>query len=143
MPEESLSMSTAFDIPVDAAASREIRRRVMELAKTLPFTHGALSDIETAVGEAAVNAVRHGAVLESEHYVRVQCECQGDAFFVEITDHGHGFRPELVPIPVAEDMNLNGYGLWLMHGLMDEVEFSPAPHGGTTVRLVKRYSLAD
>jgi anti-sigma regulatory factor (Ser/Thr protein kinase) len=135
--------SLAFNLPVDNRAARHLRHRIMEFARTFPFTASDLDSIEIAVGEAAQNAARHGSPHGSEDHLQVYCEHKPGLFLVEITDHGNGFAPEAVPSPVAEDLKMSGYGLCLMQGLMDEIEFLTAAHGGTKVRLMKRYPVGD
>ena len=53
----------------------------------------------------------------------------------EICDSGPGFDPERVPVPLAEDLNEGGMGLFVMRNSMDSVEFTF--HHGTTVSLRK------
>jgi anti-sigma regulatory factor (Ser/Thr protein kinase) len=132
------SSFTSFDIPSDRGAVREIRRRVLEFARQLPFPKGDLNSIEIAVGEAAVNAVRYGSPLGQIDRLHVTCEFQGDLLTIEIIDQGAGFMPSAVPCPVAEDLKSSGYGLCLMSGLMDDVYFDSSPEGGTSVRMSKR-----
>jgi len=103
----------------------------------------AVRESAGAVGEAAQNAVRHGSPRGNHDCFHVLCACRSGKFIIEITDHGIGFSPSSVPPPVAEDLKISGYGLCLMVGLVDEVEFHHPPQGGTTVKLVKRYAEID
>ena len=135
---EMESSFTSFNVTPDRGAVREVRRRVMEFARTLPFSKEELNSIEIAVGEAAANAVRHGSPLGPSDHFTVRCEYVGGTFTVEIIDQGGGFAPSMVPAPVAEDLKTNGYGLCLMNGLMDEVKFDFTPDGGTIARLTKK-----
>ena len=130
-----------FNLAVTDRVIREIRHRIMKLARALPFSEPDLNSIETAIGEAALNAVRHGSPQGNSNCINVRCERCDEELAVEITDEGKGFAPALVPDPVAEDLKSGGYGLYLMRGLMDEVEFLTHSEGGTTIRLVKRYSM--
>ena len=132
-----------FDLPVANGVVREVRRRIMDAARRLPFSESELDSIETSVGEAALNAVRHGSPQGLNDFLRVCCRRDKGRLIVEITDRGKGFVPSNVPLPVAENMKSDGYGLCLMQGLMDEIEYLRAPQGGTTVRLMKRYADVD
>jgi anti-sigma regulatory factor (Ser/Thr protein kinase) len=133
----------AFELPADNRAARHLRHRVMEFARALPFSSSDLDSIEIAVGEAAQNAARHGSPRSGDDHLQVYCEHTPGEFVVEITDQGGGFHPEAVPSPIAEDLKINGYGLCLMQGLMDEIEFITASHGGTKVRMMKRYAVTN
>ncbi len=130
---------SSFHIKVDQGTVREVRKRVMVFARSLSFSPSALGEIEMAVGEAALNAVRHGSPLGQANVLHVHSQALDGRYVIEITDQGCGFFPAVLAAPVAEEMKSGGYGLWLMRGLMDEIAFVPAPEGGTTVRLVKRY----
>ena len=132
--------SMTFELTADHGVVREVRRRVMEMASRLPFTGADLASIEMAVGEAALNAVRHGSPRGSQDRLRVRCERRSERLVVEISDEGQGFSPSSVPSPIAEDLKSNGYGLCLMQGMMDEVEIGFSPLGGTTVRLTKAFN---
>lgn len=131
------SSFTSFNIPSDRGAVREVRRRVLDFARQLPFTKSDLNSIEIAVGEAAVNAVRYGSPLGAVDHLHVSCEYRDGMFTIEISDQGGGFVPSNVPRPVAEDMKSNGYGLCLMNGLMDDVRYVFTDEGGTTVHMSK------
>ncbi|MBW3623185.1 MAG: ATP-binding protein [Armatimonadetes bacterium] len=134
------SCFTSFNVPSVRGTARVVRRRVLEFARHLPLSKGDLQSIEIAVGEATVNAVRHGSPLEGVDHLQVTCEYQNEILTIEISDQGNGFMPANVPCPVAEDLKSDGYGICLMNGLMDQVRFSFGPDGGTTVRMVKRVS---
>ena len=126
-----------FDLPSDRTAAREVRRRVLDFARHLPFSKGDLNSIEIAVGEAAVNTVRHGSPFGGVDHLHVRCEVHDGTLTIEISDKGQGFAPASVPCPVAEDLKSHGYGLCLMNGLMDDVAFDFTAEGGTTVRMTK------
>lgn len=126
-----------FSIPSELRAVREVRRRVGEIARSLCFSSDDVERIQTAVGEAALNGVKHGSPRGGEDRVTVCCFSENGTLAVEVSDSGHGFSPEAVPLPIAENMKPSGYGISLMRGLMDEVSFVPTA-AGTTVRLVKR-----
>ena len=133
----------SFDLAAGHGAVREARRRIMAVARQLPFTPNDLAAIDLAVGEAAQNAVRHGSSEGDGTVFHVLCRPHAGCLLIEITDHGIGFSPAAVPPPIAEDLKVSGYGICLMFGLVDEVEFIQPPDGGTTVKLVKRYPQPD
>ena len=55
---------------------------------------------------------------------------------IEVMDRGTGFDPLAVPVPIAEQMQEGGMGIFFMRTLMDEVTFD-CSGDGTTARLVK------
>jgi serine/threonine-protein kinase RsbW len=128
----------SFTFDYSPESVRKIRRCVRLLAKSLHFSRDEVEAIETAVGEAALNAVKHGVPPSGNGVLKVVCKNKPGAFVVEITDQGPGFDLSRIPPPVAEKLKPSGYGIALMRGLMDRVDFFRARGGGTKVRLVKR-----
>jgi anti-sigma regulatory factor (Ser/Thr protein kinase) len=59
---------------------------------------------------------------------------------VTIRDQGVGFVPERITLPDPHSFADHGRGLYLIHALVDEVEYTRAD--GTTVRLVKKKKAA-
>lgn len=89
-----------------------------------------LTDFEGAIGEVLANAVEHGGGPE----ITVECYFDSGRVVAEIEDHGAGFLPPpAVHAPVGGAPR--GYGLFIMHRLLDEVEFLDS---GRKLRLVKR-----
>lgn len=124
----------------DQSAPRRVRQFVRDLAQSYPFSQDDLERIETAVGEAVLNAVRHGSPLGPENQVTVHSSCNESGLIIDVSDEGKGFNPEEVPKPDPYQLQSSGYGIALMRGMMDEVTFSRNEKGGTTVRLFKRFS---
>ncbi len=91
-----------------------------------------LSDFEAAIGEVLANAVEHGG----GDSVTVECYFDSGKVIAEIRDCGGGFLP-----PAAIEAPLRGaprgYGLFIMHCLLDEVHFL---EGGRMLRLIKASS---
>lgn len=134
---DNVWLTALFSIESDEYAVRDVRRRVLTLARSVGLDRDSLEAIETAVGEAALNAVKHGRPPLGRGILKVRCINQKRAFVVEVTDQGPGFQPSDVPSPVAERLKPSGYGIALMRGLVDKVTFRKGPVRGTTVRLVK------
>lgn len=123
-----------FEVPSRPEMIAYIRSRVVEYARTLPFTDEQIEDIRIAVGEAGSNAVRHGSTGDCRIGVRI--EKHTDGLVVVISDKGCGFDPNTVHVPEPGELVENGRGIVFMRALMDEVKFH-FTHPGTSVELVK------
>jgi serine/threonine-protein kinase RsbW len=92
-----------------------------------------IADLSIAISEACTNVVRHA---HGEEY-RVEVSVDADACTIVVADHGSGFDvpadPQM-PSPHAE----GGRGLVLMRALVDDLDVSSAPGGGTVVTMVRR-----
>jgi serine/threonine-protein kinase RsbW len=96
--------------------------------------------IELAFREAVINAIRHGNKEDSSKLVRVQLVCGDDDFSITIEDQGAGFDPTAVANPTDAEHLLkpSGRGILFMQSLMDDVQVTHSPSGGTLVRMTKR-----
>lgn len=125
-----------FFISAALLSARDIRDRVCQLAREMPFSEEDTADIRLAVGEAASNAVKYGSPEGERSLVRVVCTRRHDAFTVQITDQGEGFDLDSKSCKSACSLEERGRGILFMRMLMDEVRFSFDL--GTTVSLTKK-----
>jgi len=99
----------------------------------------------TALREALANAVRHGNRQDPERHVRVAYIVENSTITITVEDEGDGFDPQDIPDPTDPENLLrpNGRGIFYMRQFMNHVEFSPAPDGGTAVRMVRDLAHID
>lgn len=117
--------------PASPMGARQARCAVTTFAKT--WLRGRdLSDFEAAVGEVLANAVEHGG---GDH-VSIECYFDSGKVVAEIRDSGGGFLPPPA-IRMPRDGAPRGYGLFIMHCLLDDVQFLD---GGRMLRLLKSSS---
>ena len=86
------------------------------------------------------NAVVHGNKRDQTKTVTVVLTSSPGVLEIEVSDQGTGFDPESVPDPTAGEnvLKTSGRGIFFMRTFMDEVSWSNAAEGGTTVRMIKR-----
>jgi len=97
----------------------------------------------TALREALANAIRHGNCQDVSKKVRVSFIIMDDKLTMRVEDEGEGFEPAEVPDP-TDPKNLlrpSGRGIFYMRQFMDQVDFAPAPRGGTAVTMVRKLVL--
>ncbi len=95
--------------------------------------------IDLAMREAVVNAMRHGNGDDPERTVEVDCSVDDGVLTLRVRDEGPGFDPESVPDPL-DDENLHrtsGRGLLFMRQCMDTVDYTFRPGEGTMVTMTK------
>lgn len=123
-----------FSLPCVMTSCREARKRVDQVAATVGFSGSARADVMLAVGEAAANAVKHGARQGAKSQFTVSCICTPEKLCVSVSDGGPGFDTDSLqdsPEPLVEQ----GRGLMCITAVMDDVSFHV--ESGTTVRMVK------
>lgn len=126
-------------IPSIAGRVEPLLSRLMHQLGTVLPSPDQRSEVEIAVREALINAIRHGNRFEAKRRAEVRCFVEGNELLVVITDEGAGFDPACLPDPTQPE-NLTrdcGRGLLLIKHFMDEVSFT---QGGREIRLRKRLS---
>jgi serine/threonine-protein kinase RsbW len=130
------------DFPAEPQVVHVVRERVDEFARPLGLTEDEMDAFRVALSEAFSNAVCHGSPLGPRNRVHLRCESDSGKLSVQITDEGGGFVPTRIALPDFEEWKTSGRGLFLMHELVDQVEFELVP-GGTRVRLIKHLPLRE
>lgn len=115
--------------PRSPSGARRARGLIKNFAKA--YLSGCdLEDFETAIGEALANAVEHSDAST----LTVRCWCESGCLVTELEDDGRGFFPPL-SFQAPPDGALRGFGLFIMHQLLDEIDFLD---NGKRLHLVKR-----
>jgi serine/threonine-protein kinase RsbW len=117
----------------------EVRQWAGDAARLAGYDKDSVFALELAMTEALSNIIRHAYHGEDGHEVRVDLSMDEVALTVRITDWGERFdHAHFVP----EDLDIvraGGYGVQLIHMLMDEVSYTATPDDtGTTLTLVRR-----
>ena len=105
----------------------------------VPDKSALIYNIELAVHEACANIVEHAyAGLSGRIEVVFTLVEEPRQLIVELGDNGRSFDLSTVTAPDLDQPNTSGYGLFLVHQLMDKVDYFPEP-GNNLWRLVKQY----
>ena len=115
-------------------SASEVRRVLRTFLDGRGVDRAVIAQVVLAADEAFANAVTHG---HGKRAISVSARVSRRQVSVEIRDHGRGFAPRRSrsrPVPAAS--RVHGRGVFLIEGLMDEVEIRPGRHG-TTVRMVR------
>jgi len=127
--------SDSLSLSADVGALPAIRAQVCDLLEDVDMSDGAMFDVRVAVGEALANAIRHGSPGGGADIVQVTVTAFADRVVIDVTDSGSGFDGR--PGGTDDLYAASGRGVMFMRALMDSVQFSPAPGGGTSVTLEK------
>ena len=112
-------------IPSRTTATEQIIDALLAQLEAEHWDSSVVFGVHMAVGEALVNAIKHGNKEDPAKSVRVLVQTNPDQLLVEIVDEGPGFNPEQVPDPTSPDLlsKPHGRGLMLMHSYMTHVEY--------------------
>jgi anti-sigma regulatory factor (Ser/Thr protein kinase) len=114
--------------PCSPIGARQARCALTTFAKGW-LSGRELTDFEGAVGEVLANAVEHGGGPS----ITVKCYVDAGRVVAEIEEHGAGFLPPTA-IRAPRGGALRGYGLFIVHRLLDKVEYLD---NGCRIRLIK------
>lgn len=118
-----------------------VRAYVADKARAAGFSDKTIYAVQLAADEAASNIIEHAyAGLRNETF-QLGCEMKGDRLVMTFIDHGKSFDFSRVDEPdIHADLSerkIGGLGIFLMHKLMDEVDYK-ITRGGNYLTLVKR-----
>ena len=111
---------------------RHLRKRLNQVTADRGFEIERAQDIETAVGEAAMNAATHGGGGEGW----VGADDETGRIQVWIRDGGGGISEEALPRVLEKGVSTAGtlgHGFWLMLRTGDRIYLHTSPHGTTIV----------
>ena len=101
-------------------------------------------NIQLALHEVCVNIVDHAYkdMPEGQIGITLTLNPNTACFVAEVCDTGRAFDPSQVAQPDLNEPQIRGYGLFLVHSLMDEVTYTALPEGNHW-RLVKHLSVKE
>jgi serine/threonine-protein kinase RsbW len=108
------------------------------------FSREDIFAVHLALGEAFINAVKHGNKMDSDKKVKIEYSVSSDRVEMSMTDEGDGFDPEAVPDP-RSGKNLykpEGRGIFLMKSYMDMVRYDQRGNCVYMVRYKEKPPLA-
>jgi len=133
MREVTLALPMVPDMEIEAS------KTATAIAESMRMSPDRIDEVRMAVVEACINALEHSRATDSEIFVTFEVIGDKDPEKLRITvrDSGVGFSPDEVEEPVIEEKikarRKRGWGLKIIHGLMDEVEIRSGADGTTVV----------
>lgn len=132
----------SLDLPEDMTYIRTTRLLSRCLLEDIKVSRDTIADVETIVTELCSNVVRHAQSKET-HFL-VTLEYYKPQVVITVTDTGDGFSKTDLP-PVGSERKdfdggerMGGFGMVLLEGLSDKVDFTATDWHGTTVRVEKK-----
>ncbi len=129
LPEPLPPQSAA--VRLEDTALRALRTPLQLVAKKLMLPADRLHDFETAVHEAAMNAVRYGV----SGLARIHGDPESGTVQVWVDDQGPGIAEELIHRAVERGYTTAGFGhgMFFMQSFADRLYLLPGPKGTTVV----------
>jgi len=87
-----------------------------------------IEDLKTAVSEAVTNAIEHGNSLDQNLRVKVKAFVNPQQLQLCVADEAKHPIPQF-PVQAVGRTDHRGWGMMLIHALMDEVKIKHCPEG--------------
>lgn len=139
-PGSAAHQSTSFEIPSQPGNERQAAAQVLAALQYLNLDATRQKRLETAVAEAAMNAMEHGNGYNPDLLVKITVTQEQDKLTIRVADQGSG-----APIPTGIDPDLDaklaglqsprGWGLFLIKNMVDELN-TYHDQNGSTIELV-------
>lgn len=119
-------MKIKFRIPSDIKKVKQASQKIQACLDSRNLVQASIFDVQLAVEEAIVNAIRHGNKSQLKKTVHIDCEINDEAIVIAVEDEGQGFDVSNLPDPTAGENLLKpgGRGLLIIRNKMDKVEFN-------------------
>lgn len=119
-----------------------IRDFVGEAAEEAGFSGREMYSVQLAADEACSNIIEHAYEDIPDGEIEIACKVETGQITIIIHDHGKEFDITKVRKPnLSRDLSereVGGLGVYLIHKLMDEVQFSSSKKNGNTLTMIKR-----
>lgn len=135
-------MRRTFDFPADTAVLGKVGEVVGDKCREAGFDENEIGDVQLSIDEACTNTIIHGLNKDPEKLFQLVIEWSMGLIEITIVERGKPFNPGEVKKPdldaSLEERDIGGLGLFFVHQLMDEVDFSTSEDGVKTLRMLKR-----
>lgn len=135
MQEITLTLPMLQDMELTASKMASL------VGERIQMSPDKIDEVRMAVVEACINAFEHSRASQQKVELTFTVLGQDDdpeGLQIMIRDHGVGFEPGDVEIPNLGQKMVNndskrGWGLKIIHGLMDDVDIQSSNEGTTVV----------
>jgi anti-sigma regulatory factor (Ser/Thr protein kinase) len=128
----------SMTIPADPAAIPMVTDGVVHVLEEKQWEDKDIMAVELALQEAVANAIRHGCGGDRSKQLQCSVSCDADGeVVITVRDPGTGFDPSKIadPLDPANLLKPSGRGIFLINGLMDDVQFAD---GGRELQMRKK-----
>ncbi len=136
-------MLLEHSFPSDTAQLEPVRHRVREALKAYGCAHEFIETSVLAVDEAISNNMRHGYGPDGKGELTLTICVDGAHMVFALRDFADPFDVTKTELPSTGEVRAGGYGLVLIHGIMDSLQYSSGIEGeGNLLEMRRRLQLA-
>ena len=133
------SQEVNLTLPIRPDMEMTASKTAKAMAESMGMSADKVDEVRMAVVEACINAFEHSGAEDGRVYITFQIlgGSEPQTLQIKVEDTGVGFVPGEVVEPRIEDklkaQSKRGWGIQIIKGLMDEVEFVSGERGTTVV----------
>jgi serine/threonine-protein kinase RsbW len=139
MAADAILREVRLTLPMMPDMEIEASETATSMAEAMKMSPDKVDEVRMAVVEACINAFEHSH--SEDRQVHLDFEVLGGSeprtLRITVRDHGVGFDPNALEEPTIEEKlkaeRKRGWGLKIIHGLMDHVEIHSGVRGTTLV----------
>jgi serine/threonine-protein kinase RsbW len=120
------------------AAMRQLVRQACRAVWGVTGSEEAINQVELAVDEAAANIVLHAYEGEPGRPIELVVEIDPEEVAISLYHCGRDFDQTAVVPPSFDGGREHGFGVYLIHQLVDQVTYLHNEQGRSGIRLVKK-----
>lgn len=119
-----------------------VRSALDRFCELLGFSEEERGLVVLAVDEALTNIIRHAYRGRNDQRIEITFRCMSgadgqEALQIQLRDWGDAVSPEQFKPRPLQEVRPGGLGVHIMRCCMDNVEYRPAPEGGTCLTMTK------
>jgi len=125
-------------VPAETDRLSELREHLSRLCEDNGVPPKVTRRMVLAIDEALANTIEHGQLPANDGLIELVLEVTENQVIAEITDRGVPFDPS--PRGAEPDRRLyprRGFGLYLIHMIVDSIEYRRTPTGCNVLTLTK------
>lgn len=140
-----MTQITDEDLVIQSRLERipDARQWLTEHARAAGFAEDVILDLGLALSEALANVVEHAYGGNADQEIHLSLAIDSEKLCLTIRDFGKKFDLANYTVPDLDEPSEGGYGVFLIHELMDEVTYDTSPPTGTKLTLIRYRSAPE
>lgn len=116
---------------------KRIRKVMREILVQTGFSKKESGFVVLAIDEACSNIIRHGYKNDYHRKIDLTVRLEKNRLIISIMDDGVRFDETLIKTRDVDDIKPGGLGIYIIHQVMDSVEYSRTHEGFNRIKMVK------
>ncbi len=125
----------SYIFPSDINYLEKAEKKIVKVAQECSFDESTTDDICIAATEIINNAIHHGNQDDLKKDITLVITFKNKILKISVKDKGKGFNPDDIKDPLKPENLLSegGRGIYLVHKLMDNVEYNVYDTGSEVI----------